>query len=162
MPWHYGAGTTVPRLMGLKCPTWMPTGRWSWTIWCEAGFKQDPLSGSCTPWLPVAQNPGDNSGTCTSNLFLKLRANWQQRQETPALIRRIHTSSSDKARLKPPSPIAPNNWNTLGQVQGMPSPGASARKASSSRRAIELVKATSDFEQGCEHHGLQFPQRGCP
>jgi len=36
----------------------------------------------------------DNSGTSTSDWFLQLKSEWQQRPETPALIRRIHTSSS--------------------------------------------------------------------
>ena len=94
MPWPCGAGTTGPRFMGLKCPTWMPTGRWSWTISCRAGFKRVQLPVSCTPLIPVAQNPRDKSGTNPSDLFLQLISSWQQRPETPALIRRIHTSSS--------------------------------------------------------------------
>ena len=49
MPWPCGAGTTGPRFMGLRYPTWMPTGRWSWTISCRAGFKRGQLPGSCTP-----------------------------------------------------------------------------------------------------------------
>ena len=36
----------------------------------------------------------DSSETSPSHLFQQLGANWQQRPETPALIRRIHTSSS--------------------------------------------------------------------
>ena len=52
MPWPYGAGTTGPRFMGLKYPTWMPTGRWSWTISCRAGSKRGQLPGSCTPSIP--------------------------------------------------------------------------------------------------------------
>ena len=83
--------------MGLKCPNWMPTGRWSWTICCRAGFKRSQLPGSCTLLIPVAQNSRDNSGTSPSDLFLQLIAKWQQRPETPALIRRIHTSSSHHA-----------------------------------------------------------------
>ncbi len=94
MPWPCGAGTTGPRFMGLKCPTWMPTGRWSWTISCRAGFKRVQLPVSCTPLIPVAQNPRDKSGTSPSDLFRQLIAKWQQRPETPALIRRIQTSSS--------------------------------------------------------------------
>ena len=97
MPWPCGAGTTGPRFMGLKCPTWMPTGRWSWTISCRAGFKRGQLPGSCTPLIPVAQNSSDNSGTSPSNPFQKQRTKWQQRPETPALICRIHTSSSHLA-----------------------------------------------------------------
>ena len=49
---------------------------------------------SCTSFTPVAQKMRDNSGTSPSNLFLQLKTEWQQRPETPALIRRIHTSSS--------------------------------------------------------------------
>ena len=49
---------------------------------------------SCTTSRPVAQKTRDNSGTSPSGLFLQLRAKWQQRPETPALISRIHTSSS--------------------------------------------------------------------
>ena len=52
---------------------------------------------SCTPSGPVAQNSRDNSGTSPSDLFLQLGAKWQQRPETSALIRRIHTSSSHLA-----------------------------------------------------------------
>ena len=94
MPWPCGAGTTGPRFMGLRYPTWMPTGRWSWTISCSAGFERGQLSGSCTPLIPVAQNPRDKSGTSPSHLLQQLRPKWQQRPETPVLISRIHTSSS--------------------------------------------------------------------
>ena len=52
---------------------------------------------SCTPVNPVAQKTRDNSGTSTSDLLPRLIAKWQQRPETPALIRRIHTSSSHLA-----------------------------------------------------------------
>ena len=52
MPWPCGAGTTGPRFMGLKCPTWMPTDRWSWTISYRAGSKRGQLPGSCTPSIP--------------------------------------------------------------------------------------------------------------
>ena len=52
MPWHCGAGTTGPRFMGLKFPTWMPTGRWYWTISYRAGSKRGQLPGSCTPSIP--------------------------------------------------------------------------------------------------------------
>ncbi len=38
--------------MGLKCPTWMPTGRWYWTISYRAGSKRGQLPGSCTPSIP--------------------------------------------------------------------------------------------------------------
>jgi len=72
--------------MGLKCPAWMPTGRWSLTISCRAGFKRGQPHGSCTPLIPVAQNSRDNSGTSPSNLFLQLIAKWQQRPETPVLV----------------------------------------------------------------------------
>ena len=57
-------------------------------------LKRGQLPGSCTPSSPIAQKTRDNSGTSPSNLLLRLRAKWQQRPETPALIRRIHTSSS--------------------------------------------------------------------
>ena len=80
--------------MGLRYPTWMPTGRWSWTISCRSGFKRGQLPGNCTPLIPVAQNSRDKSGTSPSDLFLQQRAKWQQRPETPTLISRIHTSSS--------------------------------------------------------------------
>ena len=49
---------------------------------------------SCTSFSPIAQKLRDKSGTSTSDLFLQLETKWQQRPETPALIRRIHTSSS--------------------------------------------------------------------
>ena len=48
----------------------------------------------CTSFSPIAQKLRDKSGTSTSDLFLQLETKWQQRPETPALIRRIHTSSS--------------------------------------------------------------------
>ena len=57
-------------------------------------LKRGQLPGSCTPSSPIAQKTRDNSGTSPSNLLLRLRAKRQQRPETPALIRRIHTSSS--------------------------------------------------------------------
>ena len=97
MPWHCSAGTIGPRLMGLKYPTWMPTGKWSWTISCRAGSKRGQLFGSYTPLVPVAQKTRDNSRTSPSDLFLQLGAKWQQRPETPVLISRIHTSSSHHA-----------------------------------------------------------------
>ena len=50
---------------------------------------------NCTPVIPVAQNSRENSGTSpSSDLLPELKGKWQQRPETPALIRRIHTSSS--------------------------------------------------------------------
>ena len=39
-----------------------------------------------TPFNPITQNPGDNSRTSPLDLFLQLRAKWQQRLEIPALI----------------------------------------------------------------------------
>ena len=60
-------------------------------------LKRGQLPGSCTPSSPIAQKTRDNSGTSPSNLLLRLRAKRQQRPETPALIRRIHTSSSHHA-----------------------------------------------------------------
>ena len=41
--------------------------------------------------------PGGKSGTSPSDLFVQLKAKWQQRPETPVLISRIHTSSSHHA-----------------------------------------------------------------
>ena len=52
---------------------------------------------SCTSFSPIAQKLRDKSGTSPSDLFLQLGAKWQQRPETPALISRIHTSSSHHA-----------------------------------------------------------------
>ena len=50
---------------------------------------------NCTPVIPVAQNSTENSGTSpSSDLLPELKGKWQQRPETSALIRRIHTSSS--------------------------------------------------------------------
>ena len=73
MPWPCGAGTTGPRFMGLKCPTWMPTGRWSWTISFRAGFKRGQLPGSCTPSIPQMREcsrrrPPSKEGARTNNL----------------------------------------------------------------------------------------------
>ena len=83
--------------MGLKCPTWMPTGRWSWSISCRAGFKRGQLPRSCTPLIPVAQKTRDNSGTSPSNRLHQLGLERQQRADTLTLIRRIHTRSSHHA-----------------------------------------------------------------
>ena len=55
---------------------------------------------NCTSFSPIAQKLRDKSGTSTSDLFLQLETKWQQRPETPALIRRIHTSSSHHAPLQ--------------------------------------------------------------
>ena len=66
MPWRCGAGTTGPRFMALKCPNWMPTGRWSWTIWCEAETERNQSIAMQirTAWListSLRQSPGDRS-----------------------------------------------------------------------------------------------------
>ena len=70
----------------LQTPTWMP----SW----DRGIDRSHSLDICPQNHLIAPNSGDNSGTSPSDLFLQLRAKWQQRPETPALIRRIHTSSS--------------------------------------------------------------------
>ena len=57
----------------------------------------NPITLSCPSSRPVAQKMGDNIGTSPSDLFQQLVANWQQRPEPPALIRRIHTNSSHPA-----------------------------------------------------------------
>ena len=57
-------------------------------------LKRGQLPGSCTPSSPIAQKTRDNSRTSPSDLFQELGTKWQQRPETPVLIRRIHTSSS--------------------------------------------------------------------
>ena len=73
MPWPCGAGTTGPRFMGLRYPTWMPTGRWSWTISCRAGSKRGQFSGSCTPSILqmrecTRRSPPSKGGVRTNNL----------------------------------------------------------------------------------------------
>ena len=52
---------------------------------------------NCSTLPSVAPKTRDNSGTSPSDLFQQLKAKRQQRPETPALIRRIHTSSSHLA-----------------------------------------------------------------
>ena len=77
-----------PRKNGtrLQTPSWMPLkGRGTDTFHSLDNCPQNHL---------IAPNPGDNSGTSPSDPFLRMRAKWQQRPETPVLISRIHNRSS--------------------------------------------------------------------
>ena len=57
----------------------------------QAAISSSPQS------RPVAQNPRANSGIILLNQLQSNSPKWQQRPETPALISRIHTSSSHHA-----------------------------------------------------------------
>ena len=116
---------------------------------CRAGFKRGQLPGSCTPLVLVAQNPRDNSGTSPSDLFLQIRAKWQQRPETPVLVSRIHTSSSHHARHQCSDSVLPATTTpitdkeegrsvwlmaTLGQL----GPGVKRDSCGAPRRTLQL------------------------
>ena len=76
---------------------------------------------SCPPSSPVAPKTSDNSGTCPLYPLQINTFKWQQRPETPALISRIHVSSShqafhqcsDSAQTRSPPEITPgqDSWS---------------------------------------------------